>query len=36
MDTRKVHLLIIEESLTYKCTYNMMWHLSSTLLKKLK
>ena len=37
MDKRKVlPLLAIEKAHIYKCTYNMMWQLSSTLLKKLK
>ena len=37
MDKRKVlPLLAIEKAHTYKCTYNMMWQLSSTLLNKVK
>ena len=39
MDKRKVLLLIaieLKKAHTYKCTYNMMWQLSSTLLKNLK
>ena len=39
MDKRKeLHFIAIEsqEAYTYKCTYNMMWQFSLTLLKKLK
>ena len=39
MDKRKELLLIaieLKEGHIYKCTYNMMWQPSSTLLKKLK
>ena len=35
----KLFLLIaieLKKAHTYKCTYNMMWQLSSALLKKLK